>query len=124
MILLRYDGAGRITEMVMASSPETLRLNVQHGERDYLLADETRSPFCGDPEGCLASLYVSEGVILPRPSMPLTVDGTTIRGIPEGASLLLGDRSYVCEDGVAEIDGYRGTVRIVLWPYLDEEVVL
>ena len=124
MILLRYDGAGRITEMVSASSPETLRLNIRYGEIDCLLVDETGSPFCGDPEGCLASLYVSEGVILPRPSMSLTVDGTTIRGIPEGASLLLGDRSYVCEDGVAEIDGYHGTVKISLWPYLDEEVAL
>jgi hypothetical protein len=110
-----YDDNGKIIQEIVAPRPETLRRMTDGVENCF---------FCDEPVASMDSVYFSDGKVLPRPSMPLTVDGTTINGIPEGASLLLGDRSYVCEDGVAEIDGYHGIVKIVLWPYLDEEVEL
>lgn len=110
-----YDDNGRILEEVVASRPETLRLMTE-GRVNCILSD--------GPVSAFDLMFFSKGKILPRPSMSLTVEGTTIKGIPAGASLLLGDRSYVCEDGTAEIEGYRGKVLISCWPYLDEEVVL
>ena len=66
--------------------------------------------------------YVSNHQVLPRPAMPLTINGSIISGIPKGASLKLGDQTFTVDDGEADIEGYRGTVRLSLWPYLDAEV--
>jgi len=62
--------------------------------------------------------------VIPRPSMPLSISGTTITGIPSGSVLTLGEQEYQVDDGEAEITGYSGTVKITCWPYLDTEVVV
>lgn len=66
--------------------------------------------------------YLKNGDPTPRPKMPLSIKGTTVSGIPEGAVLKLGDQSFTVDDGCAEIKGYSGTVKLSCWPYLDAEV--
>ena len=67
---------------------------------------------------------VSDGQIELRPAMPLTVTGSAISGIPQGATVTLGEQSFVVDDGEADIEGYTGIVKITCWPYLDAEVTL
>ena len=54
--------------------------------------------------------------------MGLTVTGSVISGIPQGATVTLGEQSFTVDDGEADIEGYTGTVKISCWPYFDEEV--
>ena len=68
--------------------------------------------------------YICDGEVKARPSMPLSVAGTTITGIPAGSVLTLGEQAFEVDDGEADITGYSGTVKITCWPYLDAEVVV
>ena len=68
--------------------------------------------------------YVNNRRVVERPSMPLSISGATITGIPAGSVLAIGDQTFEVDDGEAEIDGYSGTVKITCWPYLDAEVVV
>ena len=56
--------------------------------------------------------------------MGLTVTGSVIIGIPQGATVTLGEQSFIIDDGEADIEGYTGVVKITCWPYLDAEVTL
>ena len=71
-----------------------------------------------------ATHYVKDGCVVERPSMPISVSGTRITGIPAGSVLAIGEQAFEVNDGEAEIDGYSGTVKITCWPYLDAEVVV
>ena len=51
-----------------------------------------------------------------------TVTGSVISGIPQGATVTLGEQSFAVDDGEADIEGYTGVVKIKCWPYLDAEV--
>lgn len=68
--------------------------------------------------------YISNGIVKPRPIMPLVVVGSVITGIPQGATVTLGEQSFTVDDGEADIEGYTGIVKITCWPYLDAEVTL
>ena len=72
----------------------------------------------------LEEYYVVRGIATLRPTMPLTVTGSIISGIPQGATVTLGEQSFTIDDGEADIEGYTGTVKIVCFPYLDAEVTL
>jgi hypothetical protein len=56
--------------------------------------------------------------------MGLTVTGSVISGIPQGATVTLDQQSFIVDDGEADIEGYEGIVKIKCWPYLDTEVTL
>ena len=70
----------------------------------------------------LEEYYVVGGIATLRPSMGLTVTGSVISGIPQGATVTLDQQSFIVDDGVADIEGYAGKVKITLFPYLDAEV--
>jgi len=70
----------------------------------------------------ISNKYVDGGEIKIRPTMPLTVTGSVISGIPQGATVTLGEQSFIIDDGEADIEGYTRTVKIVCFPYLDTEV--
>ena len=70
----------------------------------------------------LEEYYVVGGIATLRPSMGLTITGSIISGIPQGATVILNEQSFTVDDGEADISGYTGTVRITCFPYLDEEV--
>lgn len=72
----------------------------------------------------LEEYYVVGGIATLRPSMGLTITGSVIIGIPQGATVTLDQQSFIVDDGVADIEGYAGTVKIVCFPYLDAEVTL
>ena len=72
----------------------------------------------------LEEYYVVGGIATLRPTMPLTVTGSVISGIPQGATVTLGEQSFTVDDSEADIEGYTGTVKIVCFPYLDAEVTL
>lgn len=62
--------------------------------------------------------------ITERPTMPLSISGAAITGIPAGSALTLGEQEYQVDDGEAEIAGYAGPVKITCWPYIDAEVTV
>jgi hypothetical protein len=113
--------------MKYASSDETGRIlffrecdseQLQH----YRLQGETLTVAEDDVQQ--ESYCVVDGVVVKRDSMPLSISGTTISGIPAGSVLAIGEQTFEVDDGEAEIDGYSGTVKITCWPYLDAEVTL
>lgn len=71
-----------------------------------------------------ALYYVQDGRVSKRPSMPLTVSGFVVAGIPPGAAISLGEQTFEVNDGKAEIAGYSGKVKIACWPYVSMEVVV
>ena len=71
-----------------------------------------------------ATHYVKDGCVVERPSMPVSVSGARITGIPAGSVLTLGEQSFEVDDGEADIEGYHGTVKLTCWPYLDAEVIV
>ena len=70
----------------------------------------------------LETHYIADGIATQRPSMSLSVSGSVISGIPQGATVTLDQQSFIVDDGVADIEGYNGKVLIICWPYLDAEV--
>ena len=67
--------------------------------------------------------YVAEGVLLPRPEMPIQVDGLTLRNVPFPSELSVDRRSfYQVDDSIVELEFDRpGTylVGVRCPPYLD-----
>jgi hypothetical protein len=72
----------------------------------------------------ISNKYVDGEEVKPRPTIPLIVTGSVISGIPQGATVTLGEQSFTVGDGEADIEGYTGVVKITCWPYLDAEVTL
>jgi len=70
----------------------------------------------------ISNKYVDNGEVKLRPTMSLTVTGSVISGIPQGATVTLGEQSFAVDDGEADIEEYAGKVKITLFPYLDVEV--
>lgn len=71
--------------------------------------------------------YIEDGRVLDRPRMALEVSGSTIKGIPKGAEIMIEDVRYVA-DGTDVHLAFTGEqqhlVVISMWPYLDEELSL
>ncbi|WP_438282498.1 hypothetical protein [Pseudomonas alabamensis] len=71
--------------------------------------------------------YVKDGFVVDRPRLALEVSGTTIKGIPKGAEILIEEVRYVT-DGTKIHLTFTGDqqhqVLITLWPYQDEELSL
>lgn len=107
-----YDTIGYITKIVQAATEESVRLEMGDGDK-FILSDTMFNE---------SEHYVKGSKVLPRPYMNLTVTGSVISGIPQGATVTLGEQSFTVDDGEAEIDSYSGTVKITCWPYIDEEV--
>lgn len=91
---------------------------------DYYRSQGENLSIMENPEFTQLNAYVADGITLARPTMPLTVTGSVISGIPQGATVTLDQQSFVVDDGEADIEGYTGTVKISCWPYLDAEVTL
>ena len=72
----------------------------------------------------ISNKYVDNGEVKIRSNMNLTIIGEVIIGIPQGATVTLGEQSFTVDDGEADIEGYTGVVKITCWPYLDAEVTL
>jgi hypothetical protein len=111
MQFISYDSMGRILfYRTMAAEDVELYPNENLIAVDTNYSDKT--------------YMIKDGQIEPRPTMPLTVTGSIISGIPQGATVTLGEQSFVVDDGEADIEGYTGVVKIKCWPYLDAEVTL
>ena len=93
---------------------------------ENMLIDLEGKSYIEAPDGDLdiTNKYVDSGVITPRPSMSLSVTGSVISGIPQGATVTLDQQSFIVDDGEADIEGYTGIVKITCWPYLDAEVIV
>ncbi len=109
-----YDTIGYITKIVQAATEESVRLEMGDGEK-FILSDTMFNE---------SEHYVKGSKIRQRPTMPLTVTGSVITGIPQGATVTLDQQSFIVDDGEADIEGYTGIVKITCWPYLDAEVTL
>jgi hypothetical protein len=111
MIFIAYDDKGKILyHRTMAVEDIELYPDEQLTESDGVYESD--------------HYYISGKVVKPRPTMPLTVTGSVISGIPQGATVTLGEQSFTVDDGEADIEGYTGVVKITCWPYLDAEVTL
>jgi hypothetical protein len=70
--------------------------------------------------------YVQNGVINPRPEMPITIDGNTLT-VPINTTFKVNGFQDVTTDGVLEFDFSEPgvyNVHLSLWPYKDVEVTL
>jgi hypothetical protein len=111
MIFIAYDDKGKILyHRTMAVEDIELYPDEQLIESDGVYESDR--------------YYISGKAVKPRPTMPLTVTGSVIIGIPQGATVTLGEQSFIIDDGEADIEGYTGVVKITCWPYLDAEVTL
>ena len=91
---------------------------------DYYRSQGENLSIMENPEFTQINAYVADGITLARPIMPLTVTGSVIIGIPQGATVTLGEQFFTVDDGEADIEGYAGVVKIKCWPYLDAEVTI
>ena len=91
---------------------------------DYYRSQGENLSTMENPEFTQINAYVSDGITLARPAMSLTITGSVISGIPQGATVILDQQSFTVDDGVADIEGYTGIVKITCWPYLDAEVTV
>jgi hypothetical protein len=111
---VEFDECGRICGFVEVNDPigDTLRIYAENPR--FVEHDPVDS----------ATHYVESGRVVERPSIPLSISGGAITGIPAGSVLTLGEQEYQVDDGEADIEGYTGVVKIKCWPYLDAEVTL
>ncbi len=111
---VEFDTDGRICGFVEVNDPigDTLKIYAENPR--FVEHDAVDS----------ATHYVKDGGVVERPSMPLSVSGGSITGIPAGSVLKIGEQMFEIDDGEADITGYSGAVKITCWPYLDAEVTL
>lgn len=119
MKIVRYDKTGLI-------------ISVQKMD-DLMMSDGFRSIF-GD-EGVLylpsvytaeindSFQYVDDGVVVDRPLQSITVDGMTLKGVQEGATVTIEgidynvDKTEDIELEFSHVGSYE--VKVTHWPYLD-----
>ncbi|MDO7909502.1 hypothetical protein Q6A49_03035 [Pseudomonas sp. 22-AL-CL-001] len=110
-----YDKRGYITIKGYMTGREA-KINAEIYGLDYCPGD-----------GDYRKHYVKDGQVVDRPKLALVVSGTTIKGIPQGAEILVEDMRYVA-DGTDIHLTFTGAqlhqVLIKLWPYQDEELSL
>lgn len=109
-----YDTIGYITKIVQAATEESVRLEMGDGDK-FILSDTMFNE---------SEHYVNGSKIRQRPVMPLSVESSTISGIPEGALVIVEEQTVVVDDGTLEIEGYAGNVKLKCWPYIDKEVTV
>ena len=68
----------------------------------------------------IGNKYVDGGEIKFRPNMNLIITGAIISNIPQDAVLILCEQAFPVDDGIADIEGYSGKVRVICFPYMDE----
>ena len=111
---VEFDECGRICGFVEVNDPIGDTLRIYGGNPRFVEHDPVDS----------TTHYVKDGSVVERPSIPLSISGVAITGIPAGSVLTLGEQKYQVDDGTAEIEGYTGPVKITCWPYLDAEVIV
>lgn len=69
---------------------------------------------------------VVDGVVVPRPVMPITVTGLTLAGVPFPSDMRVGDSWYPVTENTVELDLLPGTYQIAIYkePYLIWEYTL
>jgi len=68
----------------------------------------------------ISNKYVNNNEVKIRPKMNLIITGAIISNIPQDAVLILGEQAFPVDDGIADIEGYSGKVRVICFPYMDE----
>lgn len=65
--------------------------------------------------------YVSNGTVLVRQPMPITVSGLVLSDVPDNSTIWIEEDSYPCSGNVTLSFEFPGTysVRIECFPYLD-----
>lgn len=70
--------------------------------------------------------YLVAGTVYDRPESPAVLNGSLITGLPFGATIVINDAVYHCDDDHVELEfDQPGTyaIRVIAWPYLDKEFV-
>lgn len=110
-----YDERGQITINGYMTEAEA-KINARSYGLAYCLAD-----------GDYRQHYIKDGIVLDRPRLALEVSGSTIKGIPKGAEILIEDVRYVADGTDIHLTftgDQKHLVVITMWPYLDEELSL
>ena len=69
--------------------------------------------------------YVSGGAVVLRPELPVTLAGSTLAGVPSGATVTIDGVRYTADGSDIELSfGQPGVyaVTVECWPYLDLEL--
>lgn len=70
--------------------------------------------------------YVKNGIIQDRPLQGVILEGNLLRGVPEGATVIIDYENYVADGTDIELEfGHPGdfTIRVENFPYQDFEAV-
>jgi hypothetical protein len=105
----KIDGAGRV--LFVGSIPESM------------LVLQGDNIFAGDIDG--QTQYVVEGVATQRPVNTAKLVGSTLRDVPTGTVVTIGNSRYTVDDGHADLNfAYPGTysLQLTCFPYLDTTI--
>lgn len=75
-----------------------------------------------EAQASIATDYVLDGVVTPRPANPATVDGLTLSNLPVPCTITIDGQEYACGDDTAELSFTQpGVYRVTVsaWPMLD-----
>lgn len=67
--------------------------------------------------------YIAEGQVLPRPKLQVSLEGTQLRGVPSGATILIQGYEYTADGSDIELEfAYPGkySISITFWPYQEK----
>lgn len=79
----------------------------------------------GASSNVLSTHYVSDGEVTPRPTMGAYILGSTLNGVPEGATVTIEGAEYLADGSQITLEvSLPGIYEITVskWPYLDEEL--
>lgn len=114
MIVSLFDKSGRFVQELDGDAALVIEPTVQatglryaegsHGDKQYLVA----------------------GTVYERPGNPAVLNGNLISGLPFGATIIINNAVYHCDDDHAELEFDQPgiyAIRVIAWPYLDKEFV-
>ncbi|TAJ54068.1 hypothetical protein [Brevundimonas sp. BAL3] len=120
-MIVVYNQQGRIAYTVDDPyPPELLEVYADRAEAEteFNFHDEAPAPI----DDCY--IDVAQAAMIPRPDMPVTLDGLTLSDVPVGAAISVDGGAMVFEAtaGTVEIeaeDAGSYVVRLQMWPYRD-----
>lgn len=114
MIVSLFDHAGRFVQVLDGDIDLVIKPTVQATGLRYAEGSH------GDGQ------YLVAGQVLDRPQMGAELNGNAIVGLPFGATIIINNTAYQCDDDHAELEfDQPGTysIRVIAWPYLNKELV-
>lgn len=73
-----------------------------------------------------ATHYVKDGSVEIRPSMHVVIEGSILKGVPAGSSVIIEGSEYTADGSDIELDfefSGKYLIQVTQWPFIDAEVM-